>query len=115
MNTRRTDPYESRARELALAAGVDGEACAVADASRIERTDRSTEVAGVIAASQVLRQVGVEVDDDLVTNLTQVDMSMRVGQADQDAAGSVGAAAEVDAADGALAGRSHGGAAGYSR
>src|SRR5205814_1850 len=74
---------------------------------------RCSEVTGVIAACEVLGQIGIEVDNDLVSNLTQVDMSVRVRQANHDAAGAILTAAEVDAADGAGAGSGHGGTAAH--
>src|SRR6185312_10289075 len=95
--------------ELFVVAGrVDGNSGAGANARCVKRADRRTEVAGVVAASQVLREVGIEVNDDLVSNLAQVDMSVWVCQPDHDAASAISAAAKIDATDGALSSRGSG-------
>ena len=71
---------------------------AVADAGDVEAADRRAEVGRVIAAHQVVRHSGVgEVDDDLVAELAQVDVGVRVGELHDHATGAVRAAAEVDA------------------
>ena len=93
-----------------VARGGDGEAHAVADAHDVEAADRRGEIGGVVAAREVARNFGAgEVDDDLVAELAQAGRRARIGQAHDDAAGATGAAAEVDAADGARAGRRGGG------
>ncbi len=87
---------------LVVAAGGNGDSGACADARDVELADRSAEVGGVETAHQIGRQLGVgEVDDDLVADLAQVDVNVRVGQLDDDASGPIGAATEVDVADGA--------------
>ena len=85
---------------LEVAGGVDRDARAVADARDVEAGDRRAEIGRVVAAHQVRRHLGVgEVDHDLVADLAQVDLGVRVGELHDHAAGAVGAAAEVDAAD----------------
>src|SRR5262249_14566529 len=99
---------------LVVTGRVDGDPRARPDAGGVERVDRRAEVSSVVTARKGLRQVGVEIHDDLVSNLAQVDMGMRVGQPHHHATGAVRAAAEVDAADCALTGYSSGGAVGQN-
>ena len=87
---------------LVVAGGVDDEAGAVAGArARRSPLIGRAEIGRVVAAREVLGQVGVgEVDDDLVADLAQVDLGVRIGQSlTIDAAGAIGTAAEIDAAD----------------
>ena len=74
-------------------------------AQRIDREDGRREVRDIQPAHELLRQRRVlEVDDDTAAFLADVDSRARIVELDDDLACAIGAAAEVDVADGALAG-----------
>ena len=85
---------------LEVAGRVDEDARVVAGAHDVERGHRRAEVRRVEAAHEVLRQLRArEVHDDLVAELALVDLRARVRELHDHAAGTVGAAAEVDVAN----------------
>ena len=88
---------------LEVALRADHQARAALDADRIDGLHRRREIHDVIAAHQILgHQRAGEIDDDLIAFLAHVDRRARIGELHDHAAGAVGAAAEIDGADGAL-------------
>ena len=78
-------------------------------AQRVDGEHGRREVGDVEPTHQLLRERGVlEVDDDAAAFLANVDRRARIGKIDDDLAGAVGAAAEVDVADRAIARRGRG-------
>ena len=64
---------------------------------------RRREVHDVVAAHEILRhQRAGEIDHDLIAFLAHVDRRARIGELHDHPARAVGAAAEIDGADGAL-------------
>ena len=84
---------------LEVALRADHQARAALDADRIDGLHRRREIHDVVAAHEVLRhQRAGEVDHDLIAFLAHVDRRARIGELHDDAAGAVGAAAEIDGA-----------------
>ena len=88
-----------------LTGRVDEQTRTTVGAHGIKALDRRSPIGDVIATHVVLRQVGAgEVDHDLIALLTHVDGRVRVGQLDDDAAGTIGTAPEIETADTAAVG-----------
>src|SRR6185503_9482968 len=97
----------------------DDEPRIVIGARRVDGENGRREILDVQPAQQLLRQRGVlEVDDDAAAFLADVHRRARIVELDDDLAGAVGAAAEIDVTDRAIArrgsGRARGGAAALS-
>ncbi len=85
---------------VVVAIGGNDDARVVARVHDIERGHRRAEVRRIEAAHVFLRQLGAdEVDDDLVTELSLVDLGVGIRELHDQAARTIGAAAEIDVAD----------------
>ncbi len=86
-----------------VALGADHQARATLHPKRVDGLHRRREIHDVIAAHEILRhQRAGEVDDDLIAFLAYVDRGARIRQLHDHPAGAVGAAPEIDGADGAF-------------